>query len=120
MSTRNPFPPGAAPRRADRPTNASGLAAWMPLVGSLVVWFAHFMVCWTAAEVWPHRWPANLLAWVATVLALLVLAGYWRHLRRGRRVDALSRWVHGLGLGATALAAVAVVFSALPSLVFLP
>ena len=97
-----------------------GKADWLPLVWAFVVWFVHFMLCWTAAEVWPRQWQANALAWAATAVALLVLAWYWRHLHGTRPPGTLSGWVHRLGRGATALAGVAVVFSALPSLVFLP
>jgi len=95
-------------------------AGWLPLVWAFIVWFVHFMLCWTAVELWPRQWQANVAAWAATAGALLALAWHWHRLQGHRPPGALSGWVHRLGRGATALAGVAVVFNALPSVVFLP
>ena len=95
-------------------------ANWLPLVWAFVVWFVHFMLCWTAVELWPGQWQANVLAWGATAVALLALAWHWRRLQGHQAAGALSAWVHGLSQGTTVLAFVAVVFSAVPSLVILP
>jgi hypothetical protein len=92
----------------------------LPLVWAFVVWFVHFMLCWVAVELWPGQWQANVLAWAATAVALLVLGWHWLRLQRPRAPGPLSGWVQRLALGSTALAGVAVVFSALPSFVFLP
>lgn len=95
-------------------------AGWRPLVGAFVVWFAHFMGCWVAAETWPRQWPANVAAWVLTALALAALAVERRRLHTDAARGRLAPWQGRVGCGAVAIAAAAVVFGALPSLVFLP
>lgn len=91
-----------------------------PTVAAFAIWFAHFMVIWAAGEIWPHQWTANVLAWAVTAMALLALAVL--HVRStARHADGqLSGWSHRLAQGSTAIAVAAVVFSALPSVVFLP
>jgi membrane protein implicated in regulation of membrane protease activity len=87
---------------------------------AFTLWFAHFMACWAAVEVWPGEWPANALAWTATTLALLALRWHAVRLRAQRATGLLPGWQDRFARRATALAAVAVLFGALPSLVFLP
>lgn len=91
-----------------------------PIVTAFAIWFAHFMVIWAAGEIWPHQWTANALAWGATAIALLGLGVH--HVRwAAQHADGrLSGWNYRFARGSTAIATVAVVFSALPSLVFLP
>ncbi len=91
-----------------------------PIVTALVIWFVHFMVIWAAGEIWPHQWTANAVAWAVTAIALLALVAH--HLRlKARRADGrLSGWSYRLAQGFTAIATAAVLFSALPSVVFLP
>lgn len=76
--------------------------------------------CWVAVEIWPRQWAANALAWGLTALALgaLFVEG-WRLRARAPR-NPLAGWNRRIGRGAVAIAAAAVVFGALPSLVFLP
>jgi hypothetical protein len=100
--------------------NASALAGWRPLTGAFVIWFVHFMGCWVAVEIWPRQWPANALAWVLTALALGALGIEWRRLRDGAARGDLAGWHRRIGRGAVAIAATAIVFGALPSLVLLP
>lgn len=92
---------------------------WGPILTAFTIWFAHFMVCWAAAEIWPHQWPAHALAWVATAAALLALGVHLVRAHAGRAAGMLQAWSHRFAQGATVLAAVAVLFSALPSLVLL-
>ncbi|UUX95254.1 hypothetical protein [Aquabacterium sp. J223] len=102
--------------------NAIRTASWRPLVGAFSIWFAHFMGCWVAAELWwPRQWPANALAWALTPLALAALAFEWKRVRHGMSAAGdFAGWNRRIGTGAIAIAAAAVVFGALPSLVFLP
>ena len=100
--------------------NASKAGTWLPITGAFVVWLVHFMVCWVAVEVWPRQLMANALAWGATAVALLALGTYWVRLGASTPPGETARWACRLGRGAAAIAGVAVVFSALPSLVFLP
>ena len=100
--------------------NASALAGWRPLIGAFVIWFVHFMGCWVAVEIWPGQWPANVLAWGLTALALAALGFEALRLRAGASRGDLADWNRRIGQGATAIAGAAVVFGALPSLVFLP
>lgn len=100
--------------------NAAGLAGWRPMVDAFVIWFAHFMGCWVAVELWPRQWPANALAWGFTALALGALGVEWSRLRDGMSRGELAGWNRHVGRGAVVIASVAVVFGALPSVVFLP
>ena len=93
---------------------------WRPMLTAFVIWFAHFMVIWAASEIWPDQWLANAVAWGATVVALLAMGVHWVRVKARYEAGALSDWNHHFALGAVAIATVAVVFSALPSLFFLP
>lgn len=99
---------------------APPMSGWRPLVTAFTIWFAHFMACWAAAEIWPHEWAANALAWAATLLALLAVGLHVMRLNARRAADELGRWNHRFAQGAAAIATAAVLFSALPSIVFLP
>lgn len=90
------------------------------MVAAFAIWFAHFMVVWAASEIWPHQWTANAVAWVATAIALLGVAVHGVRVKSRHAAGDLSDWNRHFALGAVAIATVAVVFSALPSLVFLP
>lgn len=95
-------------------------------LGAFLVWFAHFMACWVAVEIWPGEARANGLAWAATAVALAALAALSVRWQRGQRGQAArpggdgSGWGRQLAPGAIALAGAGVVFIAVPSLVFLP
>jgi hypothetical protein len=93
---------------------------WRPMITAFAIWFAHFMVIWAASEIWPHHAMANAVAWVATPIAWTALCVHWVHIRRRHVANDLSDWNHRFAAGAVAIATVAVLFSALPSLVFVP
>jgi hypothetical protein len=96
------------------------LAGWRPVLTALIIWFAHFMLCWVAAEMWPRQWQANAMAWALTALAMLILGVHWVRLNGIAPGGELTRWTHRFGQGAIAIATVAVLFSAVPSFVLLP
>ena len=91
-----------------------------PFVTAFIVWFAHFMLCWTVVEVWPHEWRANMLAWGFTAVALLAMGMQWVRLHRSTERGELAAFNHRLARGSIAIAALAILFTALPSIVFLP
>lgn len=91
-----------------------------PIVTAFVIWFVHFMVIWTAGEIWPHQWTANALAWGVTAIALLAVGVHYVRLKARYADGGLPDWSYRLARGAVAIATAAVVFSALPSLVLLP
>jgi hypothetical protein len=100
--------------------NAPKQSSGRPSVTAFVIWFVHFMVLWAAGEVWPHQQTANALAWGVTAIALLAMGVHYSRLK-ARYVDGgLSSWSYRFARGASAIATAAVVFSALPSVVFLP
>jgi uncharacterized membrane protein YidH (DUF202 family) len=99
---------------------AAGRSSWRPLVTAFSIWFVHFMSCWAAGEVWQRQWPANALAWAATALALLAVAVHFARVKAQHAAGDLPGWHYRFALGAIAIATVAVLFSALPSVVFLP
>ena len=100
--------------------NATKRSGVRPNVMAFVIWFVHFMVLWTGAEIWPYQWAANALAWTATAIALLALGMHFVRLKAQYTTGCLSGWSYRFARGAAAIALVAVVFSALPSVVFLP
>lgn len=99
---------------------ASILHSWRPILTAFTIWFVHFMLCWSAGEIWPRQWPANALAWGFTAIALLAMGMHFRHINAQRADGALSTWNRRYARGAIGIATAAVLFSALPSIVFLP
>lgn len=89
-----------------------------PVLAAFVVWFVHFMLCWTAVELWPGDVRANAAAWGFTAVALLAVGVQAARLQRPDPADASAAAAGRISRGATLLAAVAIVFTAVPSLVF--
>jgi uncharacterized membrane protein YidH (DUF202 family) len=63
---------------------------------------------------------ANALAWAFTAIALLAVGVHAVRLKAQHADGDLPGWSYRLARGAVAIATAAVVFTALPSLVFLP
>lgn len=89
-----------------------------PATTAFVVWFAHFMLCWVAVEFRPFEPLANQLAWGATAVALLALGVHVVHLERWADHGELAAFNRRFARGAVTIAAVAILFTAFPSLVF--
>ena len=90
------------------------LAGWRPVLTALCIWFAHFMLCWAVAEIWPGQAIARALAWGFTAVALLALGLHALRLRAAAPRGELTGWSRRFAWGATAIATVAVLFVALP------
>lgn len=90
------------------------------MVTAIAIWFAHFMVCWAAGEIWPHQWAANAMAWGVTVVALLAVGLHFVQVKTRYAAGDITGWNYRFAQGAIAIATAAVLFGALPSLVFLP
>ena len=99
---------------------SSGQSGERPIVTAFAIWFAHFMVIWVAGEIWPYQWTANALAWGVTAVALLALGVHHVRLKAQHADGDLPGWSYRFARGAIAIATAAVVFSTLPSFVFLP
>ena len=93
---------------------------WRAVATPFAIWFAHFMASWAAGEIWPHQWPANLLAWGATAAALLAMGLHVMRVQARQAGGGPPIRQARLARGAIALATAAVLFGALPSVVFLP
>ena len=91
-----------------------------PIVTAFVIWFVHFMVSWGASEIWPLQWTANAVTWGATAIALLAVGVHYLRLTAQYADGGLPDWSYEFARRAIAIATVAVMFSALPSFVFLP
>jgi len=91
-----------------------------PIVTAFAIWFVDFMVIWAAAEIWPHQWTANVVAWGATAIALLAQGVHCVRLKARHADGGLPAWDYRFARGAVAIAMAAVVFSAIPSFVLLP
>lgn len=100
--------------------NAMQRSSVRPNVTAFVIWFVHFMVLWVGVEIWPNQWAANALAWAGTAIALLALGVHFLRLKAQYTEGCLSDWSYRFARGAGAIAVCAVVFSALPSVIFLP
>lgn len=85
------------------------------LLGPLLVWSAHFAALWIASSVWPDRPAARVAAVIATIAALTAL---WRlaiAIRARDDSDAFTAWLRTSGLLACGIAALSVVWQALPA-----
>lgn len=94
------------------------LGGWRPILTAFVIWFVHFMLCWAAVEIWPGQPRANRLAWLFTGMALLAMGGHFMRVRASTPADELTGWTRRFACGAIAIATAAIVFSAVPSIVF--
>lgn len=90
------------------------------IVTAFAIWFVHFMVLWAAGEIWPHQWTANALAWGATAIALVALSIHYGQSKTQQGDEGFSGWSYRIERGTVLFTMVAVVFSALPSVAFLP
>lgn len=100
--------------------NAMKRSSVRPNVTAFVIWFVHFMALWVAVEIWPNQWAANASAWAVSAIALLTLGVHFAGLKAQHTKGCLSGWRYRFARGAAAIAVSAVVFTALPSVVFLP
>lgn len=99
---------------------ASRPDSWQPVLTSLSIWFVHFIACWAVSEFSTHRWWNHVMAWVFTIVALAAVGAlHWR-LERTDAIGDLACWKRRFARGATALAVVAVIFTAWPSVALLP
>ena len=71
-------------------------------------------------EVWPHECRANRLAWGFTASALIAMGVHFMRLQRAAAGGEGARFNIRFAHGAIAIATVAVLFTSLPSIVFLP
>ncbi len=89
------------------------------MLTAFLIWFGHFMLCWAAVEIWPGQDRANHLAWAFTALALLAMGRHVRQVARLAQQGEVLGFGHRFAQGAIAIATVAVLFTALPSVVFM-
>ena len=94
-------------------------AGWGPILTAFTIWFAHFLLCWAASEIWPQGRTAHALAWALTALALLALGLHLLRVNATTPGGELTAWSRRFAQGAVAIATAAVVFVALPSLMLL-
>jgi hypothetical protein len=99
---------------------AFGTPIKRPAMTAFVIWFAHFMLCWVAVEIWPSESRAHQLAWVFTAMALLAMGVHFVRTERWAGCGELAGFSRRFARGAIAIATVAVLFTALPSVVLLP
>ncbi len=95
-------------------------SSWQPIITAFAIWFVHFMMLWAAGEIWPHQRTANALAWAFTAIALLAVGVHYVRLKARHADGSLPGWSYRFARGAVAIATAAVMFTALPSVVFLP
>ncbi len=99
---------------------SAGRVGIRTMLHAFLIWFAHFMLCWTAVEIWPDALRANMLAWGFTAVALLAMGMQWVQVHRSTERGELATFDHQMARGSIAIAALAILFTTLPSIVFLP
>jgi hypothetical protein len=92
------------------------LTGWTPIIGAFSIWFAHFMIAWGAASIWPHQVIAKAVTLVATIGAILALAILFARLRAAAATGSHTSFARRFGLGSVAIATLATLFDALPAL----
>ena len=92
-------------------------AAWVPITGAFSIWFAHFLLIYAAALIWPDQALAKVAAAVATLLALGLLALLFRWLRSVHAGGAQTAFARRFGMGSLFIATAATVFDAVPALI---
>lgn len=94
------------------------MRAWLVLLAGLLIWTAHFFGIYIAASLFPGTILARWLTAILTLIALGSLAAVTlpmaKRARSATRQD-LSRWLEELALLASALAAIAILYQGLPS-----
>lgn len=91
---------------------------WRNLLGGLILWTAHFFAVYIIASLWPGTLLARSLVLIATFLGL-ALAGWLSLLglhKSKMASDDFHRWSFGLALFGYALAAAAILYQGLPSI----
>lgn len=92
------------------------LHGWWPIIGAFSIWFAHFLVVYGAALLWPHNPAANIVALAATVPALTALVLLFFKLRSANPRSGQTEFARRFGLGSTFIATAGVLFDAAPAL----
>lgn len=90
------------------------LRGWTPILGAFSIWFAHFLVVYVAALIWPHQRTAIIVAVVATAAALGALTWLFLELRAAAPASGQTRFARRFGLGAVFIGGAATVFDAAP------
>lgn len=97
-------------------TPARTLKGWTPIIGAFSIWFAHFLLVYMAALIWPHQPMARIVAAVATAVALAALAVLFVKLRAAGPTGDQTRFARGFGLGSIFIATAGILFDAAPVL----
>lgn len=93
------------------------LEGWTPIIGALSIWFGHFMIAWSAGEIWAHQTLANTITIVATLIALVALAWLFLRLRAADPAGDHTAFLRRFGLGSVFYATVGTLFDAAPALI---
>ncbi len=92
------------------------LKGWVPIIGAFSLWFAHFLLVYLPALIWPDQFIARLIAIIATAAARV---GFWILFRRIRTASATSEqtgFARRFGFGALFISVAGIIFDALPAL----
>lgn len=95
---------------------AETLKGWVPIIGALSIWFAHFLLAYTAALIWPHQPMAKIVSVIITVVALAMLAVLFVKLRAAAPTSDQTRFARRFGLGSIFIATAGTLFDAAPVL----
>ena len=98
------------------PARRNILQGWAPIIGAFAIWFAHFLVIYAGALIWPHQPPAKALAGIATVVALVALAVLFGRVRAADASSDQTRFGRRFGMGSIFIAAAGILFDVTPVL----
>lgn len=93
------------------------MGGWPTLLGGMLVWAAHFFALYAFGSIWGSSATARIATLAATALALAADALILVRILRQTPPDEFSRWTRSLGLTGCALAALAILWQALPALI---
>ena len=99
-----------------RQAPSPALSGWTPIIGPLCIWFAHFLVIYAAALIWPHQPLAARIGIVATVPAIIALGVLFWRLRTAEPTSGQTRFARRFGFGSIFIATAGVLFDAMPAL----
>lgn len=93
------------------------LKGWIPIIAALSVWFAHFLISWGAASIWPGQAVAKGINLGVAAIALGALVWLFRRLRSAETSEHHSAFVRRFGLGSVFFAIAGTLFDAAPALI---
>lgn len=92
------------------------MRAWTFLLGGLIIWTVHFFVLYGIGSIFLTSVSARVLTILVSLACLGAAALLWSRVQASGAQEEVAGWMRGVALLGIAIAAVAVVWQALPAL----